>query len=481
MVRRLVLGDGSLAHTVVNESTDRETLYVVTSDSGWVSTLRENNIIAREGDPADPSTYPDDVDIVLVAAADGAQNEAVATAARRAFPNTQLIASVGIDSHPELRRRLSQIADRVIDPTEVLATRILDVSAANGGDRLARLHRVLRDLSGPLGVFTHDNPDPDAIASAVALRDLAERIGVQADACYFGEISHQENRALVNLLDLSIERLETFDPSLYGGIALVDHSRPGINDSLPAETDVDIVIDHHPIREPVTATYLDLRSDVGSASTLLAEYFQRLGIDMDETIATALLYGIRIDTREFTREVSPADFDAAAYLSPFADSDALQRIESPEISGETLETVARAIQNREIEDRVLASCVGEIGNRDAIAQAADRLLTMEGITVTFVYGFLDGIAYGSARTRGADVDLGKVVRVAFSDIGSAGGHADMAGVQLPLGILGTVDDEAQQLTDVVRDVVTDRFFEAIEDVRSSPTIEFDTAGAFPED
>ena len=483
MIRRLVLGCGPIAHTVIESvPKGRDALYVVTADSGWASTLREESIPAREGDPTDTSTFPDAADVVIVASDRPEQNVAAAGAARGAFPDAEILASVGTDPAPDAVETLTRVADRLIDPTEAVAGRVLDAAAGEGGQLMADLHATLRGLSGPLGVFAHDNPDPDAIASAIGLSRLAEEVGVQADACYFGEIAHQENRALVNLLDLPIRQIEEFDPSAYDGIALVDHSRPGINDSLPTETEVDLIVDHHPMREPIQAPYTDIRSDVGATSTLLAEYFNRLGIDPGETLATALLYGIRIDTRDFTREVSAPDFEAAAYLVPMADVAALERIESPGVSGETMETIARAIRNRDVRDSVLSSCVGEIPNRDALSQAADGLLNMNGIAITFVYGFADGVAYGSARARGADLDLGEVLRDAFAEVGSAGGHADMAGAQVPLGILGTTTDEdVADLSEVVREVIADRFFEAIDDARQVPTLEFDTDVSFPED
>jgi len=132
------------------------------------------------------------------------------------------------------------------------------------------------------------------------------------------------------------------------------------------------------------------------------------------------------------------------------------------MSGDTLDTIARAIQNREVEGSVLSSCVGAIADRDALAQASDRLLTMEGVTATLVYGFNDGMIYVSARARGTDVDLGTTLREAFADIGSAGGHADMAGAQIPLGLFGQMEEEAEEsLTTMVRNVISTRFFEAM--------------------
>jgi hypothetical protein len=190
--------------------------------------------------------------------------------------------------------------------------------------------------------------------------------------------------------------------------------------------------------------------------------FDRLDRPLPEPIATGLLFGIRVDTKDFRREVSGEDFEAAAKLIQRADMEALQRIEDPSVSGETLDIVGRAIANRAAEGSVLLSCVGELSDRDALAQAADRLLDFDGIQATMVYGVLDGTIYVSARARGADIDLGEVLRDAFGQIGSAGGHAEMAGAQITLGVLDGIDDRETSLHSIVTSVVNDRFLDAVQ-------------------
>jgi hypothetical protein len=116
-----------------------------------------------------------------------------------------------------------------------------------------------------------------------------------------------------------------------------------------------------------------------------------------------------------------------------------------------------------VRDDVLVSCLGEVTDRDALAQAADRLLDLEGVSVTFVFGFTgvdeDSVVYASARARGTDLDLGEALRDAFAQVGSAGGHADMAGAQLPVGML--IDEEDEDPEAAIDEVVTERFFETL--------------------
>jgi nanoRNase/pAp phosphatase (c-di-AMP/oligoRNAs hydrolase) len=466
MARRLVLGCGSIGHAVVVALSGRRgELTVIDPDADRVETLRTEGIPAERGDPTDPAAIATDdaVEAVFVAGDDPMANLTAARVARDVHPAASVVVYAGEHVDAETRAAIEDVADRTVDRGRTVVDHVLGTIESEDGPRLFRLHRVLRDIDGQLGVFTHDNPDPDAIASAVALSRIADRMGVTAEVCYYGEITHQENRAFINLLEFELTQLDPdADLAEYGGFALVDHSRPGVNDQLDPDTEIDVVVDHHPPRGPVEARFVDLRPEVGATSTIITDYFDRLGEPTGAEVAGALLYGIRIDTKEFTREVSTADFQAAASLIGDADAETLRKIESPSVSAEVLELIATAIRNRSVRGSTLTTCVGRVLDRDALAQAAEQLLNIEEVTTTLVYGFADGTVYVSGRARGADVDLGEVLRDAFDQIGSAGGHADMAGAQIPLGILGdTQDTDVESLSKNVTAVIDERFFEAL--------------------
>ncbi|WP_049997267.1 DHH family phosphoesterase [Halococcus sediminicola] len=477
MVSRLVLGCGSVGRALVSALADRRgSVLVCCENEHRIETLRSDRVAARRADPTDPETFDGvarPVDIVVVAADDPAVNRAATDLVREHYPDAFVLAYAGKEPSAEVRMEIETLADRTIDGEATVAGDLME-RIGEASMRPRRLRRVLRSVDGSLAVVTHDNPDPDAIASALALCEIARTTGREADICYFGDITHQENRALVNVLDVDLRKLEPGDIDDYGGIALVDHSRPGVNDQLPEDTPVDVLIDHHPPRAPVEARFVDLRSDVGATSTLLVEYLRQLGIDVEETVATALLYGIRVDTDDFRREVSTVDFEAAAFLMPYTDESVLERIATPSMSAETLQTMARAISNREVRGSVLVSHIADLHERDALAQSADQLLDIEGVRTTLVYGIIDGTVYCSGRTRGANLDIGETLRDAFDQIGSGGGHADMAGAQIPLGLLGESDED--ELTDIVHDLIVERFFAAIE---ARPSVR--SAGPFAED
>jgi len=467
MLSRLVLGLGPTAADLLDAiSDDRGELAVVTQDEHRAETLRADGINVLEADQADPSVLADldfHPESIIVASEDPKQNADAATAARDCFPGAFLLAYAGHGATTDQRDRLDSVADRLVTP-ETVVTDYVTQSVGDEGTRARQLHQVLRDIDDHLAVVMHDNPDPDAIASAVALGALAERADCEVTICYYGEISHQENRAFVNLLEFDLRNLDADSPDeleAFDAFALVDHSRAGVNDQLPPETPIDIVIDHHPPRVPIEARFVDLRSGVGATSTLLVDYLQRFNVDIPTPIATGLLFGIQVDTKDFRREVAAADFEAAAHLVTNADMATLQRIEDPSVSPETLSVIGRAITNRDQEGSVLLTGVGEISDRDALAQAADRLLDLEGVQTTMVYGVVDGTIYVSARARGADIDLGEALRDAFGQIGSAGGHADMAGAQIDVGMI-TVDDREESLEEIVRAIVSNRFLDAVQ-------------------
>ncbi|MFB6069703.1 MAG: DHH family phosphoesterase [Halanaeroarchaeum sp.] len=465
MISRLVLGCGGTCLGLLEHLRDRQgSLQVVESDEGRVEQLRNEKIDAHVGDPTNAETLSGldlDPDVVVIAGDDPDANLSVAAAARETFTRAHLLGYAGEDASRSTARDLEAIVDDRFDPGAALVDHLASVLRRDQADRLRRLRATLQSIDGHLGIFMHDNPDPDAIASAIALAEVADWHGVEATPVYFGSISHQENRAFVNLLELDLENLDAEEDHDFDAVALVDHSSPGVNDQLSPDTNVAIVVDHHPPKQSVDATFVDIREDVGATSTLLAGYLRGYGIEIDVAVATGLLYGIRVDTKDFAREITRQDFEAAAALLPHADVATLQRIESPSIGTDTMETIGRAIRNRRQRGAVLASCVGALTDRDALAQAADRLLNMNGVAVTLVYGYADSTIYLSARARGVHVDLGDALRRSFRGMGSAGGHADMAGAQIDLGIFGEVDSE-EELTKMVEDVVTSKFFDVVD-------------------
>lgn len=473
MSARLVLGWGPVARVLFSRA-DSDSLYLLGEHPG-VDRAIDRGIMAKRGDPTDPAvleTVPAGVQSVFIGPQQPRQAVAIARAVESVFPELPTVAYASEPTPPQ-RKTLTAAVDTLIDSEAVVGDAVTDHAQGPPTEPAVRLRRVLLDLAGELAIVTHANPDPDAIASARGLAELANTYGCTATVYYAGAINHQENRAMVNLLDIDLVELSLDAIDDAAGIALVDHGRPGVNDSLPRDLAVDVVVDHHPQRGPNVGRVTDRRSDVGATSTILTQYFKRLSAEPTTETATALLYGIRTDTDDFRRITATVDFEAVQWLYDRADHGVLDRIESPTISRETFETIADAIDNRTRYGSILVSNVGTLADRDAIAQAADRLLDLDGVDTTLVCGLQDETIYCSARSRGSDIDLGSVLDRAFSAVGAAGGHSDMAGAQIEAGVLLADPDGADQTT--ITDMVVARFLETIEMTTSKPVGHQNTA------
>ncbi|MFD1513404.1 DHH family phosphoesterase [Halomarina rubra] len=314
-----------------------------------------------------------------------------------------------------------------------------------------------------LTIVCHNNPDPDCLASAFALGRIAANAGIdERRILYSGDISHQQNRAFINLLEMNLTAFDTDavmnrpEDSL---VAFVDHSSPGANNEVPEGTPIDIVIDHHPA-DDIEARFVDHRESIGATATILTEYVRELDIQMQTSLATALLFAIRRETLGFLRGATEDEYAAAGHLHSLADRDLLRTLATPSVSGATVDAIAEAIRTRDVRGSVLISHVGRTSERDALPQAADYLATLEGIQTAVVFGIIDDSIHMSARSTDPRIHVGSLLREAFSNVGSAGGHREMAGGEVPLGVFAGYEDE-ERLVSMVVQVITDRLVAAL--------------------
>ncbi|MFC7139419.1 DHH family phosphoesterase [Halosimplex aquaticum] len=298
-----------------------------------------------------------------------------------------------------------------------------------------------------VSILMHPNPDPDAMASALAVAEFAEEVGVDTSLQYPGQIRHQENRAFETVLDLDFDQIDTASDLLSENVVLVDHNEP--RGFAGAEgVDPVAVVDHHP-GDGTGSEFTDVRPDHGACASIFAEYFEQQDWDalspeeaeavngdadrvLDSDTATGLLYGIQSDTKHLTKGCSAAEFAASAYLYDGIDEDRLDRIANPQVDAEVLDVKARAIDRRSVRNAFAVSDVGEVSNADAIPQAADELTRLEGVTAVVVMGQKGDTLHLSGRSRDDRVHMGKTLRAVVEEIpmANAGGHARMGGGQL---------------------------------------------------
>jgi nanoRNase/pAp phosphatase (c-di-AMP/oligoRNAs hydrolase) len=476
---QVIFGCGSIGSAVAKELEGRGiNVVIVDKEEKKVELLNEEDFIAFAGDINDSGVVDavmaeGEPEVIFILSSDAEANKKAASIVKEKLPDVQLVVRA---FGPLDKEALKELGVDVI-----LA--IPDITARTAMDYLERMkfRRKAKELTsmieeikkreegeGKLGIVIHDSPDPDAIASALALKHIARHVGVPADILYRGEIGHHENRAFVNILGIEMRRIEhEADLKDYDMLALVDAAVPGANNLLSPESKVSIVIDHHATSNngKIDADFVDIGTDSGATSTMMMRYLQELDMPADKVLATALLHGIRTDTSGFRRETHTSDFSAAAFLHVTADKDLLVQIEAPPMSTEMLNVIGGAIQHKKIKGSYLITNVGAVANRDAIPQAADYLLKLEGISTVVVIGLCEDKICVSGRSKDIRVNIGDAFVRAFSDTGSAGGHATMAAAQLPLGVFSGVKDK-NTVMQLAEDAVSKRFLSVVKEEAS---------------
>lgn len=278
-------------------------------------------------------------------------------------------------------------------------------------------------------ILTHNDPDPDAIAGAVALRFLlAEKAGVEAQPVYRGIVGRAENRALVRYLDYPLRRLRGTDLRSGAPFALVD-TQPGAgNNALPPNVTTVIVVDHHPWREESEgAQFADVRPELGASSTMMTEYLQAAKLVPPAPLATALFYGIQTDTQGLARGVTPADMAAYTFLQPLVDREGLVEIERAQVPADYFKGLVGALRAARVYHYVVISYVGAMARPDLAAEMADLLLRLKGVRWAVCMGVYKDVIVLAVRTLNRNGHAEQLVSRVVGDRGTAGGHGRMAG------------------------------------------------------
>ncbi len=341
------------------------------------------------------------------------------------------------------------------------------VSHLDVREKLARLMRVAQGRRRAL-TLTHDNPDPDALAAAVALSWLLEKkAGVPSRIAYGGIVGRAENTAMIRVLHLPVIPVSRVDFEEEDLLALVDTQPPAGNHSLPRHLRPDIVIDHHPAREGTEVVPFADVGHTGATCTILVEYLRAAKVPLNPTVATALFYGIKADTRDLGRQTFQVDVDSYLYLFPLVDKDALAQIEHPALPPAYFRLYDEAIRKARVHENAVECDLGEIYTPDMVAEVAERLLSLEGMKWSLAYGSYAGSLFLSIRTRDRRMNAGRLIREICEDLGgSSGGHGSMAGARLPF--TGTASQKEKLKRSLVRRFLTEF---GVGDVRGQKLLE----------
>src|SRR4029079_8627842 len=340
-------------------------------------------------------------------------------------------------------------------------TLVTELSRSMTRARVQQYQRYFADADRVL-ILLHNDPDPDALASGLALRNLLRRTKTTAIIGAVQGVTRPENLRMANMLDIHVEQITPGSFEGFDRIATVDvqpHYFGGLLDR------ADLVIDHHPEQPGYSAVFKDIRADYGSTSTILTEHLRAVDVNISERTATAMLYAIKSDTLFFARHTNRVDLEAFTFLYPLADAALIRKMEGAEITLERLEYVTRATQGGIMREQVFTAFIGDAPREDFIPYTADFFLQLEDVKWTIIGGVVGKMLIVSVRNLGYSRNAGEFVKRWFADIGSAGGHRAMAKAVVP------IDRFRAKYGDLDGAALTDRLAEMADQFLHEATVE----------
>lgn len=296
--------------------------------------------------------------------------------------------------------------------------------------RSDRFLEGLRDAHSVTFV-SHVHPDPDSLGSMMGLAHLVETcLDRPTRLTRDGLISRAENRAMVELLGITLTPIDQLDLCDEGNKVVMVDSQPntGRHTFNCRRAPLYAVIDHHDTPGDVTdVPFVDVRQTVGATCSLVTSYLLEQGISLPPRVATALLYGIETELAGFPREATELDDGALLYLYPLADKDLLSRIRNARLPQSYFGCLVQALQSSFIYDRLIVSWINELPQPELAAEVADFLMRFEEVDWVMAAGVFDDKLILSMRSSAPDAQAGELLRRVVGNLGKAGGHDRRAG------------------------------------------------------
>lgn len=310
----------------------------------------------------------------------------------------------------------------------------------------------LDELVGIIGeesvyIQTHNYPDQDALASAYGLKCLLEAKGIEATICYKGQVDKLNTIAMMEDLNIATVYIDDDDKmDETSKIIIVDGQKGNANveDFIGDEV---ACIDHHKMQETDMYQFFDIRSDVGACSSIIASYFVENNIEMPINVATALLYGIKMDTNNLSREVSDLDIDMFYMLFKKANRESIRKFDCCSLQMEDLKAYSAAIENLRVFGNVGIVNIGKDCGEAILGTMSDFIMSLDEVTFSVVYSYRAGGIKFSVRNEEIGFDAAAIIRECLKDYGGGGGHATMAAGFVP----NVTEDEARNISRAIEE------------------------------
>jgi len=300
---------------------------------------------------------------------------------------------------------------------------------------VVKLTAMLRE-NDSLAILMYGAPDPDAISSAMALRELIDQ-KAGLNRCVFVAtqpfIRHQ-NLEFARSMGIDIPLIDKVNLQDYRLIAVVDSQPSFFGKSLDG-IHPQIVLDHHPRTPGWHAELEDVRRGYGALSSIMTGYLLAAHVRIPRILYTALLYGIRSDTNNFERDARLEDIGAYYLTFARANRELIRRIEMNQIPERYLKYFDFAYRHKHRQREKIFCFLDTVENADVCVQVADFLLRLIQIYFVVVAGIVRDRLIVIFRGDGYRMNCGAIAARTFARLGSGGGHRSAARTEIPLDIL----------------------------------------------
>jgi nanoRNase/pAp phosphatase (c-di-AMP/oligoRNAs hydrolase) len=303
--------------------------------------------------------------------------------------------------------------------------------SASKNSALARLNGLWNIFERSDTVLIVISADPDAIASAMALKRLLSYRVQSVAIGYPNEIRRLNNVTMVKRLKIPIERLHTLPVKEFTKKILVD-SQPNHLACFEKMT-YNAVIDHHPVTTGWDADFIDIRPEYGAVSSMMVEYLRAAGIKPSVSLATALFYGIKVDTQNFQKQnMQAADSISFRFLFNVANLNLVRKFELTELRRSELRYFRIALNDVKTSKGRAYVHLGKVGSPDILVIIADffnRVDSFDWVIISGIHGDKLVVIF---RCDGYRKNAGKLAKGTFGRFGPAGGHKEAARAEAPL-------------------------------------------------
>jgi nanoRNase/pAp phosphatase (c-di-AMP/oligoRNAs hydrolase) len=288
------------------------------------------------------------------------------------------------------------------------------------------LANILTKAPDEVFVQPHNVPDPDAIASSFGLQYLLAQYAVPSVIVYENEIEKANSQKMLDIFGISMkhaQEVQTLGEEDWTVLVDVQKKNANYTDLV---TDEVAVIDHHSYNGPQGYRYEDVREDVGACASIIASYFHESGTDIPRLVATALFYGILMDTDGLTRGVSQLDINMFYHLYKHTDFSLIHQLKANEITHKDLHAFSDAFRTVEV--------YGNIGffrldspDDSLLGSASDIVMTIADVNIVVAYSIRKHGVKLSTRSIDDTVRADLLVVAIVQGVGVGGGHEGMAG------------------------------------------------------